>query len=272
MKLTQGSTFGFFGRPDGLGNRIEEIILLEQICQQNDVFIDYLWLNSTKRWYMCCLTADRVSIRYWPKLCQPRRKIADFEYSINQKTMRDAATRIKPNFEISFASDINPIGVHIRASDRIGKDHPHFMKDENELKQLMAETISAINSLSPSHLFICSESEVCKKVFLKYLNKDIMVVEPTCDNEISSEYIDLFGLSLCKEIWMVSKFSSFSVIASLIGDKPLIGFTDAEILASRYFVNYHKREKVGVPTFPEPLLNKYHFIKNMITKVKERFS
>jgi hypothetical protein len=43
--------FYFIGRPDGIGNRIEQLIKLQEYCKKINVKCIYIWVNSSFRNY-----------------------------------------------------------------------------------------------------------------------------------------------------------------------------------------------------------------------------
>ena len=46
MKTINNNDFNSSGRPDGLGNRIEELIFLEAYCIKNNCKCNYYWQNK----------------------------------------------------------------------------------------------------------------------------------------------------------------------------------------------------------------------------------
>ena len=85
-KIEQNSLI-FYGRPDGLGNRYEELVLLSNFAVSNNVFIKYYW-NNTGNWkYVCRIKAKNIEIievdsvepwptknfeiRYWRSIFRP---------------------------------------------------------------------------------------------------------------------------------------------------------------------------------------------------------
>jgi hypothetical protein len=240
--MTDKTLFCYLGRPDGLGNRIEEIIRLDSICQASDSRCNYIWQNKQKnRSYEVLFTLFQSNINIitdeYQHVTSDLRQLSDFkDIEIGQALMLESARKITPAFDIKFDAQIKllPIGVHIRSTDRIGKDHPHFMKDEDELKQYMEATLYYLNSSKPESVFICSESKRAREVFINHLDPSIKVVTATFINNTSAEYVDFFSLSMCREVWMVSKFSSFSITASLVGNVPLNTFVDDIDVRRRY--------------------------------------
>ncbi|GHV57494.1 hypothetical protein FACS1894182_06470 [Bacteroidia bacterium] len=228
--------FNFMGRSDGLGNRIEEIILLEAICaKEKNITVDYIWNNQhIHRSYNILLSSKNVSILQHPQDSVVFCKLQDFPDSLSQSELLAAASNIKPRFNIAFDKQIKPVGVHIRGTDRIGKNHPHYMKNNKELNEYLSKTIELINHAKPEYVFICADDVKVKNEFIKHLNREIVIVEPICDKSIPLEYRDFFALTLCSKIYMCSRFSTFSIIASLIGNIPLVSYVYDETVLQRY--------------------------------------
>ena len=224
----------FIGRSDGIGNRLEQIIKLEALCSRENTFVNYYW-NNKQRKYPILLTAKNVNI--------VSTSLSDTIplQNFSRGEMLAAARLIKPTFDIHFKK--KPIGVHIRSTDRIGKDHPHFMLDNDEFNTYISKTIAIINEVKPKYLFVCADNDKCKRFFIKHLDKDISIVEPICD--APGEYRDFFALTLCKSIYMCSKFSSFSIVASLIGNIPIISHTYNKETENRYKAIFQYRNVVN---------------------------
>ena len=256
--------FSYIGRPDGLGNRIEEIIRLEAICSQVHAKCEYIWINKhSNRSYDILIQGKNTNIVAQREPLYPVKTLSDFNAFFSQEEILASGKKIKPDFKIYFEEAILPVGIHIRASDRIGRNHPHFMKDERELQVYFSETIDALNKNKPKFLYVCSESKRIRKIFLSYLNKDIGIVQPLCDTNTPSEYVDFFALTLCSEVWMVSRFSSFSITASLIGNIPLITFVNDKEVKERYLAMFNYQRIYGRKIIKERLVDN-----NILGKIK----
>jgi len=209
----------FRGRPDGLGNRIGEIILCGIYCMKKNIIGEYFWNNRNGR------TDRRYPILFKTKhlLIQNTEYISERDDislipkpTLNEKI--EAAATIKPLFNIKFENKIKPVGIHIRACDKINATLLEGGISPNHLLRNIHETINILNNLEIKYVFICSDDENLKKYFKSKLNKNIIICNPICDDGVPDEYRDFFALSLCKELYLCSKFSSFSVTASLIGN------------------------------------------------------
>ena len=213
----------FIGRSDGIGNRLEQIIKLEIFCSQENTSVNYYW-NNKRRKYPILIAAENVNIV--SKRISGTIPLQNY----SQTEMLSAARLIKPLFDIHFKE--KPIGVHIRGTDRIGKDHPHFMLNNSEFSAYLSRTIAAINKIKPKYLFVCADRAKYKRFFIKHLDKSISVVDPICD--APDVYRDFFALTLCESIYMCSKFSSFSIAASLIGNIPIVSYTHNRETENRF--------------------------------------
>ena len=274
MESDKTGRFSFLGRPDGLGNRIEEIIRLESICSKIDAQCDYIWQNQhSERSYDIHLRGDNVSIVNDEMPRHPVKTWSDFGFAFGQYEILASAKKVMPDFPISFPESLRPVGVHIRGTDRIGVDHhPHFMKDETELRLFISETIAALNKIRPRFVFVCSESEQCRSVLLRHLEPGINIIEPNCDRKIPAEYVDLFALALCREIWMVSRFSSFSITAALLGNIPLFTFVDDQEVRSRYQAMFRYRDMIGSRLVKGALIGQTAGVIGVLERFKQRIN
>lgn len=218
-----------------MGNRIEEIIQLEIISIKEGVELNYIWNNQIKgRDYEILFSSQKVGLNKFAKQGMTIEKASFQPNYSDQGEVLDVAGPIRPSFEIYFENEIKPVGVHIRGTDRIGQDHPHFMKDETEFKSYLNKTIELLNMRNPPFVFVCADRDEYRNDVLQHLRKSIKVVKPVCKPGVTAEYRDFFALTLCKEIYMCSKFSSFSLTASLVGNIPLISFHYDEEVSNRY--------------------------------------
>jgi hypothetical protein len=232
----------FSGRPDGLGNRVEEIILLDAICTKEIITANYVWNNQVAhRSYDILLTSENVNLNKKGISNTPFKMFKDLSsVNPNQHEILKSAKNIKPTFDIHFENDVKPVGIHMRGTDRIkNNNHPHFMRDEKEFFEYISKVITLINQKKPKYIYICSDEEDYKSHFINNLGQGITVIHPIAKKNIPKEYIDFFALSLCQEVYMCSKFSSFVITASMIGNIPLISLTQDHNVANRYKALFH---------------------------------
>lgn len=243
--------FNFLGRPDGIGNRIEEIITIGAICQKEKLVANYIWRNTNKyRSYDIFFKTNLDNVKLSGKATKdlPNKSISDIQNTnLSQKEILVVAKKIEPCFNIYFKNYIKPVGIHIRGTDRIkNNDHPHFMKNKREFLSYLSNTILKINKECPNYVYICSDDSDYRNAFINKLDKNIIVVKPICDKGIPDEYIDFFALTKCEKIYMCSKFSSFAITASLIGNIPVVSFFRDEEVAKRYKALFHYEPDIPV--------------------------
>lgn len=216
------------GRPHGLGNRIEEIIKLEVYAEKYNYIIDYYWNNSIKdfMWNEYLVKAN-FNINLKSKLVniiQNKKNKNIFklpEINLLQKDILNAGKNIKPLFNIKFRDNIKPIGIHIRGTDRINEGIHNMTIDY--FNKIFLKIVNIINENNYEYIFVCSENNYYKEELKKNINKNIKIIEPIIENiDENNDIIDLFSLSLCSKIYLCSKFSSYSIIASIIGNIPII--------------------------------------------------
>ena len=225
----------FNGRIDGLGNRIEEIIRLEAFCQHHGYVCHYAWRNENDfRSYPILFTAKMVEPTENVDCLQEHPLIESISGEFDQTKILDAARQITPRFEIGFGEGSAPVGIHIRGTDRIGIDHPHFMKNEKEFKTFLLKTLHLVNQEKPKLVFVCADKKIYKDAFVSLLDDSIEIVEPECPEDVGGVYKDFFGLAKCNKIYMTSKFSSFAITASLIGNVPVVSLREDPEVADRY--------------------------------------
>lgn len=233
------TSFNFSGRPDGIGNRIEEIITLQAISEKTNLAINYVWRNELQhRNYDILFTSNspNVSVAKKEDINIPHVTSSEFKnVKLSQHEILESARKIIPSFNLIFETNIKPVGIHIRGTDRINdNNHPHFMRNQKEFLSYLSNTIALINKECPQYVFVCSDNENYRNQLVINLNRNISVVEPVCDKNIPSEYSDFFALTKCDRVYMCSKFSSFAITAALIGNIPIVSFHFDQEVAVRY--------------------------------------
>jgi hypothetical protein len=143
------------------------------------------------------------------------------------------------------------IGIHLRRTDKIveNPDASHEMTPVEydviitRLKLYVQEYISTQRPDETTYFYVLSDDEVYKDEFIQYLhtvgndaNRNIQVTttsERDIPEHIRQTYagaypvLEFFALQRCKMIIQCAKYSTFSMAAALISQKPLVNFTDA---------------------------------------------
>ena len=213
----------FNGRPDGLGNRIEELINIESYCIQHDVSCNYYWNNIYNfRSYPILLNCKNIIIQDKEKHTNVNLKLTFGEFENNQ--MSNASKNI--NYYEQINTDISYISIHIRSTDKLnnrGKDeftYEYFIDKFNN-------TIYYLNNiLNETNIYIASDDIKYKNNLINKLNKNFKLVDPFINTIRDPIYRDYFSLVNSTKIIMIPKFSSFAASASLLGNNILLSHCD----------------------------------------------
>ena len=213
----------FNGRPDGLGNRIEELINLECYCIKNDISCNYFWNNKYNfRSYNNLLNCKNILIQDTHFHDNINIKCNFGEY--NNIEMINAAKNIE-YFE-NINTNLSYISIHIRSTDKLnnrGKDEFTFDFFIDKLKK----TLYYLNNMTEEiNIFIASDDDKYKKNMIDNLNNNYKIVDPFLNIIDDPIYKDYFSLVYSKKIIMVPKFSSFAASASLLGNNILVSHCD----------------------------------------------
>lgn len=204
----------FRGRPDGLGNRLEEIIWLSafQAREPNSHFI-YLW-NLSPRLDRNYLPRFRSPIKVLPSLIPlPRSSISDLCFDHPTSTeLKQAAAHIA----LDRQSAPHDLVIHLRASDRIdsGNSHPHFMDPPTHVEIL--DRAAEYASQGWKTICIVGDDQHVASSFCQHLRSRGARVSV---NDSRDVWGDLSILLAANDVIMASKFSSFALIGSLLGSR-----------------------------------------------------
>jgi len=231
--------FYFDGRSDGLGNRIIEIIFLEYVASMKNISINYLWNNHQRRldrFYPVMIKSKNVNIINNVSKKGNFREHFQFQQlfsSMNQTDWVKYAKFIQPTFPIPIEKE-KFTSIHLRGGDRVLNLDKNFIKkylavEKNdfsitnfEFNRIKKKSLKYINKMQPENIFICSDIEDEKGVYLNKLNFKYNLKNIGFDEKIPPIYTDFFNLAFSKEIIMVSKYSSFAAMASLVGQTKMM--------------------------------------------------
>ena len=157
------------------------------------------------------------------------------------------AMRIRPSAMLDVPSEAelkDVVGIHLRKSDRI-LDSPDDSRHASatstaELLDIMTKLKErAMGYERGQRFFVCSENSEHRAEFVAFLidaQRDYVIVE--AESRISPDVADFFYLTRCKEILQGIKYSTFSISAAIIGQKPLINFASRDYKTTNNFLNY----------------------------------
>jgi hypothetical protein len=136
----------------------------------------------------------------------------------------------------------NAYGIHLRKSDKINNNHnQHTIRHQNTLSEFEIITNNLLNDIKqiiidenePTFLIVSEDiewkNEMTNRVLSLANDKPIQILEinyntPTHYSNYNS-VLDMFCLSKCKEILQGVKYSTFSILASLIGNRNLRNYS-----------------------------------------------
>jgi len=176
-------------------------------------------------------------------LIKSRSKLTFKEVSLMYSTF---AKNILPSEEISqyLPSELqSAYGIHLRRTDKIVEEekssfHENTIDEFNYIIELMLEDVeNIIITESTPFFYLCSEDldwklEIKSKIdsiSKKHGNVAMFVETPSIQPQHFNvlgflPVLDLFALSKCKKIFQGCKHSGFSILASMIGEKPLVNY------------------------------------------------
>jgi len=251
----------YLGRPDGIGNRIEEIARLAAVASlRRKGLIIYLWNNLSARGpdrtYSLRFACKDVYIIPLPRFGWSPRIIRIFATRLlmaisfkpivlekhNDRRLCSGARKIFPTFSLQWRQE-SVLGIHIRGSDRILANpsegySDHFMLSKQEFYDFARSAVDYAISSPIQHIFICGD----EPDVLEWVARDLelagkKLIRPSSPRNIENEYVDFFALSNCSEVVMASKFSSFCLMAALVGGARVKTFNCSPGLLRRFEVD-----------------------------------
>lgn len=224
----------FYGRPDGLGNRIEELFKLSSFAIENNIQFKYYWNNTNNFKYPYRFITKNIEVieinhvSNWPtKNFEStnlwRKYISQYNYIYENQ--------IKTNFDLPSLSD-DYLGIHIRGGDRListnrvqGLKYGGF-SDTNLLDTCIDKTLKYLqkNNISKPLVLFGDDPIYLEKLQVKL--KDYHQIQVPYDSIIENPYVDFYYLTKSSEVIMSSLLSTFAVTAAMLGSNKLVTFFD----------------------------------------------
>jgi hypothetical protein len=216
--------FYFIGRPDGIGNRLEQLINIQEYCNANNLKCIYIWRNCSLRTYDPLISFENIEIR--TEIKETEKNI----YPLEKCMQRTFGNIVKYQFNFEIKDIDYDVIIHIRATDRIQKNIGHTdFSTEKMLNSYIEKTINFINSNgSISTYAIVSDDNKYKNYMKNKIHSKYKYVELSYNYNISKDWIDFYYLTRPnKFVIMCSQFSSYSICASILGNKKLVVFKNS---------------------------------------------
>ena len=173
-------------------------------------------------------------------------KVECIEYKIDiPDYCKYAKEIIKPSkiIENNIPNNLNnSYGIHLRKTDKVNNKN-HDMRHLSTIEEFTIMSNALFNDIckiilnesNPSFLITSDENswkEYFKNellIFAKNNNKTINFINVNYDNSNTYDnynaILDLFCLSKCKKIFQDVKYSTFSIVASIIGNNEIINYS-----------------------------------------------
>ncbi len=144
------------------------------------------------------------------------------------------STAPDPRIEPAIPGDVaRRVGVHVRLQDKLVVEENAFEMDEATWQAIerdgRVEIERCIDRGEP--LFVCSDDLDYRGALVERIRSrggDVAVASaeaaPGAELPGYDALVDFFALSRCARILQLTKFSTFSIAAALVGDAPLVNF------------------------------------------------
>jgi hypothetical protein len=149
-------------------------------------------------------------------------------------TFRNVAKRIKPSHEVEKVIPKEKyVTIHIRGKDKIVEDDNNdpIMTNRSQLKRFKERCIEYVKSNPHKTYFVCSDDEDLKKQFIDDCGNGIKFIDVEYGN-LDRAIVDLFVMSRSELVIQCTKYSTFSIVASIIGGIPLLNFHESITMGS----------------------------------------
>lgn len=223
----------FSGRPDGIGNRIEQLINIQEYCIENNLQCNYGWNNSNFRNYLPLISFDNIEI-----VNAKNSNNIKSSSTIKFNRTKDFRIRYKFDFNIDFNIKYDTI-IHVRATDRLNSNIKNDdYSNITELNIFIDKMVNYVNNNTDINTYtIISDDNRYIDNIKNRISKQFITL--SYDYNIPNEWLDYYYLTKPKKnIIMCCKFSSYSATAAVLANKPLLCFKQSlESNLSRYKAN-----------------------------------
>ena len=277
----------------------DKILLLDNKFNSNDTDKKIIYDNDPKDYNIPDIIKNKLYpiIYYTPVITfNPVNIFEKLNKEYPLKNIMDIFIEISENIhpsekiELYIPENIKDCyGIHLRRTDKIISNYNYNIKKNNNkniwvnsnneydiiIEKLKNYILECIKKNIKTNFFICSEDREYKNYFENWIienNGNIIKIKNIEYNNDESflPILELFCLSKCKEIIQCTKYSSFSVVASLIGNKKLINFSNEEnnlINIFKYMLNFNETPINKNMEYNNIELNKIYDICNNYIKI-----
>ena len=150
-------------------------------------------------------------------------------------TFRQMAKRIKPAHVLEeVLPPTSYIAIHIRGTDKFNDMNPNdpIGVSTEQYKNIKSKCLEYVKTHLDKTYLICTDDEKLKSEFIQECGEGMKIVEIKDYKNLDRAIVDLFAISRAELVIQCTKYSTFSIIASLIGGIPLINYFDSEVMGA----------------------------------------
>lgn len=214
--------YKYNGRTDGIGNRIEQLITIQEYCIKNNCKCYYIWNNVFYCNHLPLIRFDNIEI-----LTNKDERIMKYETCPCERT-EGFNVKCEFLFDVKNRVEEYDIILHVRGTDRLSNYIKHEdYSNQNELNDFIEKTIEYVNNNKEIATYtIVSDDEKYIKYIISKINKKYVELSYDCD--VPKAWLDYYYLTKTKKyILMCCKFSSYSITASIISNKKLLVYSES---------------------------------------------
>lgn len=221
--MDSNNHFVFYGCPGGIGNRVEQLIYIQEYCVNTNSTCEYIWRNKfLRRTYNCLLTFDRITITT-KKLFKNHNRIDERNMFMRGVRTAGFVPKYQFKFNINISEPYDTI-IHIRGGDRLSDKAKNVIYDyssNDELHDFIEKTITFVNNnIDIRRYTIVSDEPHLIKYVVKNIRKKFCKL--SYGSNINKDWLDYYYLTKAtKRIIMCSKLSTYSLTASMLANLPI---------------------------------------------------
>lgn len=147
---------------------------------------------------------------------------------------RNVSKRIKPSQEVeNVIPKERYVTIHIRGKDKIVGDEYEdgIMTTRKQFEFFKSKCIEYVKSHPEKSYFVCSDDDPLKNQFINECGEGIKFIEIDYGN-LDRAVVDLFVMSRSELVIQCTKYSTFSIVASIIGGIPLLNFHESNMMGN----------------------------------------
>jgi hypothetical protein len=213
----------------GLGDRFFIIFLAMTICPTQTFYMKWPE-KSYYKYDISLLNIENGEIIHETKTDADQIIKLDLKYPTfvpkDINTFRNMAKRIRMSEKVlSRIPTCEYVVIHVRATDKIVKrqEVPYWEMTSEMFEDIKLKCIDYINNHKEYTYLVCTDDSTIRKEFEDIIPDDKKISLDYSD-DIDASILDLFVMSKAKKIIQCTRYSNFSMVASLIGEVPIVNF------------------------------------------------